>query len=244
MSTLMPGPKKEKLEGASGLRSQATKREISPKYKADYFTCPRCGVASAQRWIDLHTVERVYGNGSMREVTTKLADIGISQCGTCSARSLWFEAQLVFPETHDAPPMSPDMPPDLQRDYEEAAAIASASPRAAAALLRMCIEGLCKKITGAETFDKAIATLQQQHIPPEIQLAMDVIRQNGNEVLHAGQLYGDDDASTVAMLFRLVNTVVTWAITEKRELQELYNQIPEAKRKHLEERRKKEIGAK
>ena len=127
-------------------------------------------------------------------------------------------------------------------DYEEAAAVSSASPRAAAALLRMCIEGLCKKITGVNSFDKAVAALQEQRIPVEIQLAMDVIRQNGNEVLHAGQLYGEDDAATVGMLFKLANAVVAWAITERRELRDLYNQIPEAKRKHLEERRQREAG--
>ncbi|WP_213565259.1 DUF4145 domain-containing protein [Microvirga sp. 3-52] len=155
---------------------------------------------------------------------------------------MWFEKQLVHPEDNDAPPVSPDMPAELRRDYEEAAAIFSKSPRAAAALLRMCVEGLIKKVTEKDSFDKAITALQARGLPSQIQLALDVIRQNGNEVLHAGQLYGEDDEATVAMLFKLVNSVVTWSITEQRQLQELYEQIPEAKRKHLEDRRAKDAA--
>jgi hypothetical protein len=130
--------------------------------------------------------------------------------------------------------MSPDMPEAVQRDYEEAAAVASASPRAAAALLRMCIEGLCKEVAGKPKFDAAIAELVRRGIPVEIQLAMDVVRANGNEVMQAGRRYGDDDHATVSILFRLANSIVTWAITEKNQLRELYEKIPQEKREHLE----------
>lgn len=130
------------------------------------------------------------------------------------------------------------MPIAMQADYEEAAAISSISPRASAALLRMCVENLCKHLSAKSKFDDAMDALAKQGLPAEIQIAMDVVRLNGNEVLHAGQLYGNDDNATVSMLFRLVNLIVTWAITEKRELAALYEQIPPEKRAKLEERRK------
>lgn len=237
MSRFLPSIPKEEVEGESGLRKQAAPKDISPRFRERYFTCPRCRVASWQHWLDLFTKENKVVSGSYKEVTTKLADVSISTCGTCSARSLWFEQTLIFPVSYDAPPMSPDMPQELQRDYEEAAAVSQASPRAAAALLRMCIEGLCKKLSGAGTFEKAVEWLDEAGCPREIQLALDIIRQNGNEVMHAGQLYGNDDNATVAVLFRLANSVVSWAITEKRQLEDLYNQIPEDKRKALEARR-------
>lgn len=66
---------------------------------------------------------------------------------------------------------------------------------------------------------------------------MDVVRLTGNSALHAGVLYGSDDAKTVAILFRLARTVVGWAITEKRELEELYQSIPAEKREHIQKRR-------
>ena len=73
---------------------------------------------------------------------------------------------------------------------------------------------------------------------------MDVVRTNGNEALQAGRLYGDDDAATVSLLFRLVRSIVAWAITEQRVLQELYQQIPPEKREHIEKRRAKSKGTK
>jgi Domain of unknown function (DUF4145) len=176
----------------------------------------------------------------LRQAQTKMDDMAISVCGTCSARSLWFEKTIIYPSTvSTAPAMSPDMPAELQREYEEAAGVAPVSPRAAAALLRMCVEGLCKTISGKDRFEDAIDELQKKGLPPEIQLAMDVIRQSGNEVMHAGRLYGEDDQQTVSILFRLANSIVTWAITEKRQMLELYEQIPEEKRKALEQRRAK-----
>lgn len=245
MSTVLPsGPKKEKTEESSGLRTTPTLRAVHPRYRALFFTCPHCGVASTQWWIDLYRIDTTLKDGRRIEVSTKFDDLAMSRCNACDGRALWFEKQLLYPENSDAPPVSPDMPAELRRDYEEAAAIFSKSPRAAAALLRMCVEGLIKKITEKDTFDKAIVALQARGIPPQIQLALDVIRQNGNEVLHAGQLYGEDNEATVAMLFKLVNSVVTWAITEQRQLQELYEQIPEDKRQRLEKRRAEDAAKK
>jgi hypothetical protein len=164
-------------------------------------------------------------------------DLAMCVCGASGCRSLWFEQQRIYPRTSDAPAMSPDMPEGVRKDYEEAAAIASESPRAAAALLRMCIEGLCKDIAEKPKFDIALDELARRGIPEEIQTAIDVIRMNGNEVMHAGRLYGTDDAGTVAMLFKLANVIVTWAITDRKLLRDLYTQIPETKRESVEKRR-------
>ena len=237
-SPLQPSPERVEETGSSGLRSTPQPREVKPQFQASYFTCPRCGIASAQHWIDLHTVEMKYSKATQwRRTQTKMVDMALSQCGTCLKRALWFEKSLIFPASSTAPAMSPDMPAEFQKDYEEATAVAHASPRAAAALLRMCVEGLCKSITGEGRFENAIEALQKQGLPEEIQMAMDVIRLNGNQVMHAGQLYGEDDQHTVSMLFRLANSIVAWAITEKRQLRALYEQLPEEKRKHLEQKR-------
>ena len=101
----------------------------------------------------------------------------------------------------------------------------------------MCIESLCKEVTGKRKFDDAIRELERQGIPKEIATAMDVVRLTGNEVLHAGQLYGSDDAKTVARPFRLASLIVNWAITEKRELQELVAAIPKDRLERIEQQR-------
>lgn len=230
-SAPIPGP--AAVTEKSGLTTPSQLRDLAPGFNRLFFTCSSCGVAASQAW---QVLQRKEWRGS-REFHVKIEDLSMCTCGACGQRSLWFESQKVYPRTSDAPAMSPDMPQSVRRDYEEAAAIASDSPRAAAALLRMCIEGLCKEISGKPKFDAAMDELARRGIPEEIETAMDVIRMNGNEVMHAGRLYGQDDAGTVSMLFRLANVIVTWAITDRKMLQSLYTDIPADKREAVAKRR-------
>ncbi|ESZ07256.1 hypothetical protein X736_13275 [Mesorhizobium sp. L2C089B000] len=103
----------------------------------------------------------------------------------------------------------------------------------------MCIEGLCKSVTKKDNFNDAVHELELRGVPKQITVAMDVVRLTGNEVLHAGQLYGQDDAATVATLFRLANLIVQWAITDQNSLQELVMSIGPERFAAIDETRKK-----
>lgn len=234
---VLTGPEKETVSAPTGLRDVSVAPDRSAKFRGTVFTCPRCGVVAAQSWIDTYRKYRDFKTGRMVEVEEKLEDLALSTCSSCTGRSLWFEGKLFYPKLNSAEPMPIDLPSSVQIDYEEAQAIASTSPRGAAALLRMCVENLCKSVTGKGSFDAAIGELERSGLPPAISTAMDVVRSNGNEALHAGRLYGNDDAGTVTLLFRLVRSIVSWSITEKRELDDLYQQIPPEKREHIEKRR-------
>jgi len=50
---------------------------------------------------------------------------------------------MAWPATLVGPPPSPDMPTEILDDYNEARAIGATSTRAAAALLRLCVQRLC-----------------------------------------------------------------------------------------------------
>jgi len=54
--------------------------------------------------------------------------------------------KLIFPVSTQAPPPNVDLPTDLLVDYKEASSIVGYSPRGAAALLRLCLQKLCKII--------------------------------------------------------------------------------------------------
>ncbi|MER8406979.1 DUF4145 domain-containing protein [Mesorhizobium sp. M1307] len=228
-----------KEEAASGLREPGVLIEHQPEFRKPKFKCPRCGVVAVQSWTIPYRKEYGKRSGTLAQIEASISDLGLSTCEACGAKCLWFEGNLVYPPDLSDHPVPADLPAEVRKDFEEAATIAGASPRAAAALLRMCIEGLCKSVTGEAKFEDAIAELEQQGIPTPITLAMDVVRLTGNEVLHAGKLYGSDDAKTVAILFRLARLIVNWAITEKRDLQELVATIPPEKLARIEERRNK-----
>ncbi len=227
----------------SGLRTSGVHVDRTPAFRRTVFQCPRleCRAVAAQVWVDVYqrTAFTSQGGGRSHNVDTKIDDLALASCSACKGRSLWFEQQLVYPKAERAEVVPTDLPNEMKKDFEEAAGVAPISPRAAAALLRMIVEELCKKQSGKTKFEDAIAELERRGLPPQIGTAMDVVRWNGNEALHAGRLYGNDDAATVALLFRLVTTIVAWAITDRRELQELYEKIPPDKRKAAEERRAK-----
>ncbi len=236
---ILPSDEKETVSGDTGLRDAPVVRDVEPRFKAVLFRCPhpRCNTVASQFWTSLYKRQMEPRGSRWVNLETSIDDLAISTCQACNGKALWFEGRLLFPAKVVSHPTPSDMPKELQKDFEEARAVAPHSPRAAAALLRMCVENLCKKLTGKKKFDAAMAELERQGIPSKISMAMDVVRSNGNEVLHAGRLYGEDDDANVATLFGLVASIVNWAITEKNQLAELYLQIPQDKRKHIEERR-------
>jgi hypothetical protein len=112
-----------------------------------------------------------------------------------------------------------------------------ASPRGAAALLRVAIQKLCKELgeTGENT-NADIAALVRKGLDPRIQKALDVLRVVGNNSVHPGQIDMRDDRSTAEALFGLVNLIVEKMITEPKHVDELYQMLPEDARQQIERR--------
>ena len=64
--------------------------------------------------------------------------------------------------------------------------------------------------------------------------AMDVVRVNGNDSVH--ELHLDDDKGTATALFSLLQLIVQRLISEPREIETLYQALPEGKREFIERR--------
>lgn len=162
---VLPSDDKETVSGSTGVRGTPVIRDNEPKFKAPVFRCPRCDTVAMQYWAQPYRKESVKESGGpWRNKEVVLQDLAISTCQSCHGRSLWFENRLVYPPQTINQPVPHDMPEELQADFEEARAVAPHSPRAAAALLRMCVENLCKKLTDKTKFDAAIAELEAQGI--------------------------------------------------------------------------------
>jgi hypothetical protein len=161
---------------------------------------------------------------SMWEVTSIGEDEGVS-------------GRLIYPQLVTAPEAHPDMPEDIKRDYEEARQICGASPRAAAALLRLCVEKICNTLLGKPgKIDNQIAQLVEKGLPKKAQQALDSVRVIGNECVHPGTLDLDDTPELALALFRLVNLIIQDCITAPKEAEDIYNLLPEGKRQGIERR--------
>jgi len=167
-------------------------------------------------------------------------NLHLSRCHECKKIAVWVRDRLLFPSTKTGAQPNPDLPVDIIRDFEEAREIVTASPRGAAALLRLCIQKLCIHLgEKGKTIDDNIASMVKKGLDPLIQQSLDIVRVIGNEAVHPGVLDLKDDRDTAVRLFDLVNAIVAQKISHPKTVNELYAKLPENKRKAIEARDKK-----
>lgn len=162
----------------------------------------------------------------------------LSDCFVCKKVAVWIGGRLRFPvSSAEVPAPNEDLPPDIRRDYVEAGEIVSASPRAAAALLRLAIEKLCAHLLEREAkINTMIGDLVARGLSPMIQRALDVVRVIGNEAIHPGSIDLRDDQVTAMQLFGLVNLIAEQMITQPKHVMALYGTLPPDKIAGIEQR--------
>ncbi len=172
-----------------------------------------------------------------RNYTYPINNLHLSQCFNCEKYAVWFHDRLLLPrERLDIQP-NPDLPDDVTVDFNEAREIADASPRGAAALLRLCIQKICKHLgVAGKTIDECIGSMVEKGLNPLVQKSLDIVRVIGNEAVHPGELNLKDDRDTVMRLFELVNAIAEQMISHPRIVQTMYEKLPEPKRIAIEKR--------
>jgi hypothetical protein len=153
--------------------------------------------------------------------------------------TLWIGGRRAIPQSKSIQPNS-DLSPEVRTDFLEAASIVQASPRGAAALLRLCIQKICVELEkDPKDLNNAIAQLVAAGLSPRVSKMLDIVRVTGNEAVHPGQMDLKDDEETVSLLFELVNLIADELITRPKELERAWMKIPEDKRKGVETRKPK-----
>ncbi|MGL6406322.1 DUF4145 domain-containing protein [Aeromonas veronii] len=152
-----------------------------------------------------------------------LGNVSASQCHNCQEISIWVSDMLVHPAQKCVIPPNSDMPDDIKRDFEEARSVFDASPRASAALLRLCIQKLCMHL-GESTgkIDSDIASMVKKGLSPLVQQSLDIVRVIGNESVHPGEIDLNDDRETAEQLFHIVNIIVMQMISQPKMVNQMY----------------------
>ena len=206
---------------------------VAPKSGIKSFTCPHCGVLARQ----YHFV-RDKGLDSRFSVFSQ-NPVRVSKCEHCDNICLWYFDKMVYPNRSIAPLPNPEMPEEIKKDYEEAASIYSASPRGAAALLRLAIQKLCIHLGGKGTnINDDIRSLVDNGLPEKVQQALDIVRVIGNNAVHPGQIDVDDER-VVADLFALINVITEYMISMPKKVTDIYGKLPDSTREHIEKRNTK-----
>jgi len=206
---------------------------IAPECSKSSFTCPHCGVLTQQgNWGYNDDGQGPFHNNDGSFI------IGVSKCTDCQKLTIWRFKEMVYPFRGDAPIPNPDMPEDAKKDYEEAASIFTKSPRGASALLRLGIQKLCQHLGGSgENTNQDIKKLVQGGLPKKVQQALDSVRVIGNHSVHPGQI-DTDNPKVAASLFTLVNLITDYMISKPKEVEAIYESLPDKDKENIQKRDK------
>jgi len=212
---------------------------ITPEISKSSFHCPICGTFSHMKWFQFSRYQspRPYSE---------------AECSHCGESSLWrieetaenehgyfvpSKGIMLYPDSGVAPLPEPDMPDDVKTDYEEAARISSKSPRGAAALLRLGLQKLCINLgKDGQNINTDIRSLAKDNVlPPMVIKVADTVRIAGNNAVHPGEMSEEDFDHVSSKLFDLLNFIVKKAISEPKELEALYQKLPQKPRISAEE---------
>ncbi|MCY3742323.1 MAG: DUF4145 domain-containing protein [Candidatus Poribacteria bacterium] len=200
-----------------------------PEHNKEKFNCPHCNIFTNHAWI-----EELYDeDGGLFYIQEET--ISASICSACDSTTFWVKNQIIYPQLRAAPHPNSDLPDDITEIYEQAAAIAHQSSIAACALLRLAAEKLIQHLGGKGTLNESIGNMVKKGLSPQIQQSLDILRITGNNAIHAGLIIFEDKTN-VQHLFHIINTIAHVLITQPKETESLYNQLPENSKEEIKRR--------
>lgn len=199
---------------------------IAPELMLKAFNCAHCHVYAKQEWSVMVCSKENHNTNHF--LNFKVDDFMVSFCTSCGGNTIWKGANIIFPFSTIVEPANLDLPLDIREDYNEASNVLNLSPRSSAALLRLAIQKLCKHLgEPGENINADIKSLVKKGLPPKVQEALDTVRVIGNESVHPGELNLNDNREIANTLFKLVNFIATKLISEPKEIDEMYNSLPQ-----------------
>lgn len=168
-----------------------------------------------------------------------LVDLHLSVCSGCRKYILWADGKMIYPISSVTPLPVENMPMDVKEDFLEGRKVVGASPRAAAALLRLALSKLMIHLgESGKNLDDDIANLVRRGLPPKIHNALDAVRVIGRDAVQPGEIDSRDNAHTNVTLFDLLNMIVEVMISQPKKVSELYGKLPSSKRRTTDRRKK------
>jgi len=166
-------------------------------------------------------------------------------CDACKGPVLFIGKSLVYPRSTTGPLPNADLPDDAMKSFNEARLVATDSPRAAAALLRLAIEQLTLHVAphlkGKQLNDR-IGELLKAGLDESVGEMLDSVRVIGNGGVHAGELDPDIDPSLVVSLFELVNEVCDELLSSPKRRKAIFDRIPQDQRDSIDRRNSKALA--
>lgn len=209
------------------------------------FMCPKCSTLSLFLWDNIYIYKDTGTCNLSKNPSPYIGEfseesISVSVCQNCNSSLIWYNDKLIYPIVSLTPLPNDDMPEHVKKIYEEARNVYPHSKKSSSALLRLALQLLCKELgKEGKNINEDIKSLVQDGLSPMIQKSLDIIRVTGNEAVHPGVIDFTDEENDIALsLFNIMNLIVEKMMVEPKEIQDIYSQLPEEKRKAIEKRDK------
>jgi hypothetical protein len=164
-------------------------------------------------------------------------NVSISYCFNCNEICLWVVDQLVWPRCATGSDPKLHALPDVRRENEEAGHTLDASPRGAAAFLRLAIERLCNELGNSEESPRPeVAPHFQEDLDARVQKVLDAMRIIESNATPPDPIGVADTPATAETLSGLVNMICEKMIIEPRHLQALYTKMRDGAQSAFEQR--------
>ncbi len=215
-------------------------KHYPPTLLEGQFHCPHCLVFAMQSWAHIGA-KHIWGDESIDRLSKFQENLDaewrMSKCSHCGKFMIWFSDQVIFPDEISVSEPNEDLSEDVKNDYNEAAKILNKSPRGAAALLRLALQKLLKQLgEKGDNINNDIKSLIGKGLNPTIQKGLDFVRVTGNHAVHPGYIDFEDDKQIAEKLFDVINFIAEKMITEQKEVEGLFETLPEIEKDRIEKR--------
>lgn len=207
------------------------------------FHCPHCNVYAKQFYGHIHAISQFNWRSIVDELSMFNEPLPkewiVTKCQHCNEISVWHGSNMLYPKKILPAPPNLDLIDEIRSDYLEAAHILGDSPRAAAALLRLSLQKLCMQLgEKGENINADIKNLVGKGLNPLVQKSLDALRITGNNAVHPGEINLSEEPERVLKLFDLINFIADKMITEPKEIESFYGDLPSGAIEAVEKRDK------
>lgn len=201
------------------------KKNIEPKKDKYSFICPHCNIVA----IMAHKNNLEFYNS----INNTMSRINIRQCVACNEINIWLDEKMVYPKPKFTLPPNEDLSENIKKLYIEASEIVEQSPCGACAILRLALQKMLKELgLYKKDLNTSIGDLiQSEKINKSLLKALEIVRVCGNNAVHEGVILLDDNKEIAKNLFKLINFIAEKLITEEKEINEFYGNLPNNKKR-------------
>lgn len=150
------------------------------------------------KWKCPHCLTTIFYSRSMQRIDEEW-NIEYGECPACKKKIIYLAQNalvikntlpkrfLVYPKIISRTPLSPDIPKEFTKDYEEACLVLFDSPKASAALSRRCLQYLLRekaKVKKSDLYKEIDEVLASNQLPSYLADGIDAVRNIGNFAAH------------------------------------------------------------